>query len=203
MRATGASESPPVRARRRSRVVTEPPRGFRYVAEFINVAEEAMLLAHIARLAFTPFHFRGIDAKREVVHFGARYGFADGVLAPAPALPPFLAALAARIGAEFHFADTHAEVAALVTRYPPGAAIGWHRDAPPFGATVIGISLSTACEMRLRLETETGYDVYRQVLAPRSLYIISGHARFRWQHAIPAVKAERYSITFRTISGRG
>jgi alkylated DNA repair dioxygenase AlkB len=37
----------------------------------------------------------------------------------------------------------------LVTRYPPGAGIGWHRDAPQFGE-VGGISLLTACRMRFR-----------------------------------------------------
>lgn len=167
--------------------------------DFLIDAEEATLIAHIERLPFAPFHMRGIDAKREVVHFGARYGFDEGALAPAPALPSFLAALAARVRSEFRFADAVTDIAALVTRYPPGAAIGWHRDAPPFGATVIGVSLAAACELRLRLETETGYDLYRQPLAPRSLYVISGHVRFRWQHAILPVKRQRYSITFRTL----
>ena len=37
----------------------------------------------------------------------------------------------------------------LVTRYPPGAGIGWHRDAPQFGE-VSGVSLLTACGMQLR-----------------------------------------------------
>lgn len=107
--------------------------------------------------------------------------------------------MAARIRSEFRFADAGADIAALVTRYPVGAGIGWHHDAPPFGATVIGVSLAAACELRLRLETDTGYDVYRQPLAPRSLYLISGQVRFRWQHAIPPVARQRYSITFRTV----
>jgi alkylated DNA repair dioxygenase AlkB len=29
----------------------------------------------------------------------------------------------------------------LVSRYPPGSTIGWHRDAPMFGAKVVGVSL--------------------------------------------------------------
>ena len=37
----------------------------------------------------------------------------------------------------------------LVSRYPPGAGIGWHRDAPQFGE-VSGVSLLTACRMRFR-----------------------------------------------------
>jgi alkylated DNA repair dioxygenase AlkB len=35
----------------------------------------------------------------------------------------------------------------LVTRYPPGAGIGWRRDAPQSG-DVSGISLQAACRMR-------------------------------------------------------
>ena len=193
--------TPPARThtRRRSRAIVQAPSGFWYVPDFIDTAGEAALIAHIERLPFAPFRMRGVDAKREVIHFGARYGFDEGALAAAPPLPPFLADLAARVNAAFPLAATTEDIAALVTRYPPGAAIGWHRDAPPFGPTVIGLSLLSACEFRLRLETETGYDVYRQALAPRSLYVISGHARFRWQHAIPPVGGERYSITFRTV----
>lgn len=46
--------------------------------------------------------------------------------------------------------------------------------------------------------TADGYDVYKTDLAPRSLYVLAGTARFRWQHAIPPVQTLRYSLTFRT-----
>jgi alkylated DNA repair dioxygenase AlkB len=36
-------------------------------------------------------------------------------------------------------------------------------------------------------------------LKPRSAYVLAGAARFTWQHSIPATKALRYSITFRTL----
>jgi alkylated DNA repair dioxygenase AlkB len=36
-------------------------------------------------------------------------------------------------------------------------------------------------------------------LEPRSAYLMSGSARWAWQHSIPAAKALRYSITFRTL----
>jgi alkylated DNA repair dioxygenase AlkB len=36
-------------------------------------------------------------------------------------------------------------------------------------------------------------------LAPRSAYMLSGKARWSWQHSIPAGKALRYSVTFRTL----
>jgi alkylated DNA repair dioxygenase AlkB len=34
---------------------------------------------------------------------------------------------------------------------------------------------------------------------PRSAYLLSGPARFEWEHSIPPVDALRYSITFRTL----
>jgi alkylated DNA repair dioxygenase AlkB len=36
-------------------------------------------------------------------------------------------------------------------------------------------------------------------LEPRTAYVLAGAARFAWQHSIPATKALRYSITFRTL----
>jgi alkylated DNA repair protein (DNA oxidative demethylase) len=35
--------------------------------------------------------------------------------------------------------------------------------------------------------------------APRSVYVLSGKARWSWQHSIPATKQLRYSVTFRTL----
>ena len=87
---------------------------------------------------------------------------------------------------------------ALVQRYPPGATIGWHRDAPQFGK-VVGVSLGSACRLRLRPVRGERRDVVELELEPRSAYVFSGHARWQWQHSIPPTKALRYSITFRTL----
>ncbi|MFG3710343.1 alpha-ketoglutarate-dependent dioxygenase AlkB [Micromonospora sp. NPDC047730] len=88
------------------------------------------------------------------------------------------------------------------TRYPPGSVIGWHRDAPAFGPTVVGLSLGAAC--RLRFQRGTGDDrrVYEVELAPRSAYVLAGAARTSWQHSIPPVPALRHSVTFRQLGGR-
>jgi len=83
----------------------------------------------------------------------------------------------------------------LVSRYPEGAGIGWHRDAPMFGSKIAGVSLRAACRMRFRRKDETE----AIELAPRSAYMLSGKARWSWQHSIPAAKELRYSLTFRTL----
>ena len=40
-------------------------------------------------------------------------------------------------------------------------------------------------------------------LAPRSIYVLAGDARWQWQHAISPTKTLRYSITFRTRRREG
>lgn len=86
----------------------------------------------------------------------------------------------------------------LVTRYPPGAGIGWHRDAPQFG-DVSGISLLSGCRMRFRRGRPRTWEAAELTLEPRSAYVLSGPARTRWQHNIPPVTEERWSTTFRTV----
>jgi DNA oxidative demethylase len=39
-------------------------------------------------------------------------------------------------------------------------------------------------------------------LEPRSAYVLSGKARWSWQHSIPSTKDLRYSVTFRTLKRR-
>jgi alkylated DNA repair dioxygenase AlkB len=45
-------------------------------------------------------------------------------------------------------------------------------------------------------------DVLRLTLAPRSIYLLRGAARWEWQHSVAATRQLRYSITLRTARGR-
>ena len=92
-------------------------------------------------------------------------------------------------------------VEVLVQRYPPGATIGWHRDAPAFG-TVVGVSLGGTCRLRFQRRTGDRRRVWEIPLDPRSGYVLAGEARRSWQHSIPPTKELRYSITFRTLRPR-
>jgi hypothetical protein len=40
-------------------------------------------------------------------------------------------------------------------------------------------------------------------VAPRSAYLLSGEARWAWEHSIAAGNLLRFSITFRTMSDKG
>jgi len=89
-------------------------------------------------------------------------------------------------------------VEVLVTHYPPGAGIGWHRDAPMFGV-VVGVSLARACRFRFQRGNGAERVTAAAALDPRSAYVLDGPARWQWQHSIPPAKTERYSVTYRTL----
>jgi DNA oxidative demethylase len=143
----------------------------------------------------------GVVARRTVGHFGWRYGFDSARIRPGPELPQFLLDLRARCARLIEVPAERLEEA-LVTRYPPGAAIGWHRDAPAFGSAVVGVSLLGACTLRFRRADGNGWFRYDRVLEPRSAYVISGTARTSWQHSLAPVRSLRYSVTFRTLRGK-
>ena len=171
------------------------PEGFVYRADFLTPDEEQAVLSEIEHLEFGEFVLRGVAARRRVAHFGWRYRPESTSLDEGPPIPTFLEPLRER-GAGLAGLPAADFVEALVMEYPPGAPIGWHRDAPMFGV-IVGISLLGACRFLLRHQ-EDGRKV-ELALPPRSAYVLSGAARSDWQHHIPPVKLLRYSITFRTL----
>ena len=180
--------------------IDAPPEGLTYQPDFITLAEEQALLENLNTVQLHAVVMHGQAAKRTVAHFGLGYGYdSRQALQGAPPLPPWLATLAARVAPRLHArADAVAEV--LVTRYPPGARIGWHKDAPAFGPAVAGLSLAGPCQLRFRHAHGDSYDAYALDVAPRSLYILDGPVRARWQHMIPPAPSLRWSLTFRTLA---
>jgi alkylated DNA repair protein (DNA oxidative demethylase) len=173
------------------------PEGLIVRMDFLSSGEEHDLLQFMAGIAFGHARMHGVASKRRVAQFGWRYSFESYRLtigAPIPAelldLRQRTAAIAGVEAADF------SEV--LVTEYPPGAGIGWHRDAPHFGI-VAGVSLGSACRMRFRNDRVRGRAAPQLELPARSLYLLTGSARKEWQHMIPPVRQPRWSITFRTV----
>jgi alkylated DNA repair protein (DNA oxidative demethylase) len=85
----------------------------------------------------------------------------------------------------------------LVQRYPAGATIGWHRDAPASGT--VGVSLAGAGRLRFDRGRAEKRRVWELLLEPRSGYVLAGTARTTWRHSIPSTRELRYSVTFRTL----
>jgi alkylated DNA repair dioxygenase AlkB len=175
------------------------PEGFAYKADFLSDDEEAQLLKKFGSLPFHAFEFQGFIAKRRVVEYGWEYDFGTLKTAETDPIPEYLIPLRRRV-AEFAEMKEQDLVEAIVTEYPPGAPIGWHRDVPRF-EDVIGVSLLSSCRMRFK-PYQGDEKPISITLEPRSIYVLRGPARWDFQHSIPAVKSLRYSITFRSLRKR-
>jgi alkylated DNA repair protein (DNA oxidative demethylase) len=180
-------------------MTTTRPEGLTYRAEFLTREEERELLVHVERLPYEEVRMHGVVARRKTIHFGWDYDYEGWSISPADPPPEYLRPLIARC-AEAAGLASEALAQVMVARYPPGAAIGWHRDAPMFGTPVIGVSLASACVMRFRKGKVRNWETYAQLLEPRSLYILDGPARTQWQHSIPNTKELRYSLSMRTLA---
>jgi alkylated DNA repair protein (DNA oxidative demethylase) len=174
------------------------PEGLVYREDFISAEEEESLLSVLSSMEFRAVVMRGQAARRTVRHFGLDYDYERGDLVPAEPLPESMTWLRDRC-ATLMERDPADLLQILVSRYPAGAGIGWHRDAPMFGSKVAGVSLLAPCRMRFQRTVQGARSVAELELAPCSAYLLTGKARWSWQHSIPATKALRYSVTFRTL----
>jgi alkylated DNA repair protein (DNA oxidative demethylase) len=174
------------------------PEGLVYREEFISTEEERQLLSVLSSIDFRAVVMRGQAARRTVRHFGLDYDYESGELVPADPLPASMLWLRDRCAALME-RDPADLVQILVSRYTAGAGIGWHRDAPMFGSRIAGVSLLAPCRMRFQRTVRGVRSAAELELAPRSAYLLTGKARWSWQHSIPATKELRYSVTFRTL----
>jgi alkylated DNA repair dioxygenase AlkB len=182
----------------RLRGTVEEPGGLVYEDEFISEEEERELLGFVRSLELHPVVMHDQPSRRLVRHFGYGYDYDSWRVREVEPIPEELEDLR-RETERFASAPEGAFVEALVSYYPPGAGINWHRDAGAFAGQVVGVSLGAACLLQLRRGSGEQRRVYELVLAPRSVYLLSGAARSLWQHHVPPVKTERYSLTFRAL----
>ena len=185
----------------RAQTVEGAPEGLVYLPDLLSGDEERRLLDELERLEFHEIRMHGVVAKRTARHFGLDYDYERrGVIEEAEPVPDWLVPVRAR-AAELAGVGPEELVEILVQRYPEGAQIGWHRDAPAFGI-VVGISLGSTSRMRFRRDKGAVRRVFELELEPRSGYVLAGEARAVWSHHVPPAKALRYSITFRTLRKR-
>jgi alkylated DNA repair dioxygenase AlkB len=176
------------------------PGGFQYFPDFLNEEEENLLLRIVGETELHRFLFQGFTANRKVASFGFDYSFTNRKLRQGHEIPPGFDFIIHKVAEKVLMPPGNfAEV--LVTEYPPGSVINWHRDAPPFDI-IAGISLLSDCIFRLRPQDkkmQTRANIISFPVQRRSLYLMQGASRSEWQHSIAPVKATRYSITLRTL----
>jgi len=175
--------------------------GLAYREAVISEAEEHDLLARLEALDLAPFRFQGWLGNRKTKSFGWRYDFDDASFTPSEPIPDWLESVRAKAAA-LAVIDPGDFVHALLARYDPGAGIGWHKDRDVF-EQVVGVSLNTPATLRFRQRTATGFRRAGLAVEPRSAYLLSGAARWDWEHRITPGDQLRFSITFRTLSDKG
>ncbi len=175
--------------------------GLRYREELISEKEERRLVSQLERAELSPFRFHGWLGNRKTRSFGWRYDFEDASFSRAESIPQWIEPLRAA-AAVFAGLQPSELVHVLLARYDPGAGIGWHRDRDVFDE-VIGISLGSAATLRFRRRTPRGFERMNLPVAPRSAYLLSGEARWAWEHSIAPGDRLRFSITFRALSDKG
>ncbi|MBW7924930.1 MAG: alpha-ketoglutarate-dependent dioxygenase AlkB [Burkholderiaceae bacterium] len=180
------------------------PEGLRYEPDFLDLDEERELIAYIRTLPFEAAKYKEYTARRRIVSYGGSFDYDANRLGPSVELAVELHPLRERVARWVGVAPS-ALVHALVAEYAPGTPLGWHRDVPDF-EDVAGVSLGGEATMRFRPYPPTQpkrADVVRLTLAPRSIYLLRGVARWRWQHSVAPTKVLRWSITFRTARRGG
>ena len=174
------------------------PEGLGYAEEFVSSAAEKTLIGHISALPLRAlFQFGQYEGKRRVASFGFRYDYTMRRLEEADPILEWLGSIIEKVEA---FGGPGTRIGqVLCTEYDVGVGIDWHQDKPHFDR-VFGLSLGSACKFRFRRPAYTKWERFTLEARPRSIYMMSGPSREVWEHSIPAVEAQRYSITFRTMA---
>lgn len=177
--------------------------GLHYCSNYIDETEHYTLLDIIDQQPWLT------DLKRRVQHYGYKYDYKARMVTPdlyLGTLPDWLMPLAMRLHQEGLFSAVPDQ--AIINEYQPGQGISAHVDCVPcFGKEIASLSLGSACVMEF---THAHHNKQTKVLEPCSLFVLSGPARYEWQHCIPARKsdvvggvkinrARRVSITFRKV----
>ncbi len=178
--------------------------GLTYISDFISAQEQDLLLSQIGQKPWLA------DLKRRVQHYDYKYDYksravgSDAYLGP---LPDWLLSTSKRLHDDGIFPSVPDQV--IVNEYLPSQGISAHIDCVPcFADTIASLSLGSSCVMEF--SNPKADDKNSIVLEDRSLIVLSGPARYEWQHAIPARKsdiidgvkterARRVSLTFRNV----
>ena len=178
--------------------------GLSYIADYIDESTEAALLEVIDSQPWMN------DLKRRVQHYGWRYDYkARNVTSDLRigALPDWLQSYAVRLQQGGLFTEMPDQV--IINEYQPGQGISAHIDCVPcFADSIASLSLGSPCVMDFT-HSKTG-EKSSLLLEPRSLLVLTGDARYVWQHAIAGRKTDRYqgqiisrkrriSLTFRKM----
>jgi alkylated DNA repair dioxygenase AlkB len=173
-------------------------KGLWYIPNYLSKDELTMLKEKInTEIEFGPISKSANS--RKVAHFGYYYSYDRTGLKPADPIPNFLKNLAdiPRIKAiGVNFFNEFDQV--IINEYSVGQQIAYHTDhVKLFGPVVACITIGQSVPINFKLG-----DIVKTVdVAEGSMYIMTGEARYKWQHSLKNIFNEnRYSITYRTVN---
>lgn len=179
--------------------------GLQYIENYIDKAQHDWLLDRIDKEQWLT------DLKRRVQHYGFKYDYKArrvDMNMHIGELPEWLKRLSHKLHEDKHMPEVADQV--IVNEYEPGQGIASHIDCEPcFKDTIVSLSLGSGCVMNFTNK----FDKTKKIpvwLEPRSLVVLSGEARDKWLHGIPARKSDvwdgqkhdrerRVSLTFRKV----
>lgn len=174
--------------------------GLTYIADYIDERTHDVLLASADAHPWLNSVDHGVQI------YGYRYSKQSDAAFKIGDLPEWSVAIAKRLQSDGLIAAMPNQLVA--NEYPPGSGIFDHVDQSAFGDTAISLSLGSTCVMRFTDPRDsTKYDV---LLQPRSVIVLTGDARWKWTHSIPArhsdlwegqelIRGRRVSLTFRAV----
>jgi alkylated DNA repair dioxygenase AlkB len=143
---------------------------------------------------------------RRVAQYGCRYDYQLDIVDTAtqtPPIPQFLKTVLLNPSAEVlenHDISVDDFSQCIINEYTdPGTIIPWHKDHSDFGCVVLVFTFGDNRPLCLR-QTEGGGGFTHYTALPRhgSCYILTGAARYEWEHCVPEGNGRRISFTFRS-----
>ena len=179
--------------------------GLKYIPDYITEFQHSWLLTEIDKHEWLD------DLKRRVQHHGYKYDYKARKVnrdMRIGDLPEWLERLSEKLHEDGHMPEVADQV--IVNEYEPGQGIAGHIDCEPcFRDTIASLSLGSGCVMDFTNKDDKTQKIPAW-LAPRSLVVLSGEARYKWLHGIAARKSDpwegekhergrRVSLTFRKV----
>ncbi len=180
--------------------------GADYQSAFISPDEESILIDAIDHQHWSN------ELRRRVQHYGFRYDYKERIASEEQRIgdmPEWVVFLCERLVTQGVFPTRPDQL--IVNEYKPGQGIAPHTDRNCFGPVVASVSIGSDCMMDIYRTPGSRADSFRITLKRRSLLILRGLARERWQHGIRPNKSDfqnnqkiprkrRLSLTFRTMN---
>jgi alkylated DNA repair dioxygenase AlkB len=174
--------------------------GITYVPDYLDPKTHDALLAAVDEHPWLTSVDHGVQIYGYSYNHGVRAAYRIGEL------PSWATALAQRLHQDGYIGRVPNQLVA--NDYPPGAGMFDHIDQEVFGDVVLSVSLGSTSAMQFTRVEPGAIDAL--LLAPKSLLVLSGEARFGWKHGIPArisdvwdgreyPRSRRVSLTFRAV----